>query len=105
MPVKNFIRKLIRRLQSIGRAQPASPQPRQSSGPLPTLINLLLQTYEDELTCDEFFDLLDQYAEMVQRGENAVALMPLVKRHLDLCGDCKDEYEALLRVLKASKSS
>jgi len=42
---------------------------------------------------------------MGQRGENAVALMPLVKRHLDLCGDCKDEYEALLRVLKASKSS
>jgi len=62
MPVKNFIRKLIRRLQSIGGAQAASIQSRQSSGSLQVLINLLLQTYDDELTCDEFFALLDQYA-------------------------------------------
>lgn len=105
MPEDNFNRKLIRRLQSTGRAKPASLPPRPPGSALSTLINLLMQTHEEELSCDEFFALLDQYAEMTHRGEDAAVLMPLVKRHLDLCSDCQEEYEALLRMLKASQSS
>ena len=35
------------------------------------------------------------------RGEDAGHLMPLVQQHLDLCAECREEYEALLRVLEA----
>jgi hypothetical protein len=26
--------------------------------------------------------------------------MPMVKQHLDLCGDCREEYEALLNIVQ-----
>jgi hypothetical protein len=29
-------------------------------------------------------------------------LMPIVQHHLDTCPDCREEFEALLRILKAS---
>jgi len=32
----------------------------------------------------------------VQGGDAAAELMPLAERHLDLCPDCLEEYEALL---------
>ncbi len=56
---------------------------------------------EIELDCDQVLDLLDQYAEAVQNGQDAARLMPLVSRHLDRCADCREEYEALLRILQA----
>jgi len=45
--------------------------------------------------------LLDQYAEMALRGEDPAELLPLVHYHLDMCPDCKEEYEALVRILQA----
>ena len=59
-------------------------------------------TQEIEYDCEQVYKLIDQYAEMVERGENAAALMPLVKHHLDMCIACREEYEALMRVLEAS---
>ena len=68
------------------------------------LMNMLESTEEVELSCDEVFDLIDQYAEMKLRGEDAANLLPLVKKHLDKCKDCHEEYEALVRVLEAFPS-
>jgi hypothetical protein len=61
---------------------------------------MLDQTREEEYACDEVYQLLDQYVEAVQRGEDPAQLMPLVKHHLDLCVDCHEEYEALLNILE-----
>lgn len=69
---------------------------------LERLMQMLENTEEVELSCDEVFDLLDQYAEMELSGEDAENLLPLVKNHLDKCKDCHEEYEALIRMLKAS---
>ena len=55
---------------------------------------------EDELDCDEVYALVDQYAERVARGEDAAALMPLVQEHLQRCTGCREELEALLRMMK-----
>ena len=66
------------------------------------LIKALQITEEVEYSCDEAFDLLDQYAEaIIERGDSA-ELMPLVKHHLEMCGCCREEYEALVQILKAS---
>lgn len=62
-------------------------------------------TQEIEYDCEQVYQLIDQYAEMVERGEDAAALMPLVKHHLDICIACREEYEALMRILKASTAS
>jgi len=63
---------------------------------------MLELTEENEYSCDDVFRLLDQYSEMVARGENASELMPLIKHHLDLCKDCLEEYEALMSILQAT---
>ncbi len=64
------------------------------------LLALAESASEEDLSCDEVFALVDQYAECVARGEDAAALMPLVKEHLQHCAGCQEELEALLRMLK-----
>jgi hypothetical protein len=53
-------------------------------------------------SCEEVFAVVDQYAEIEIRGEDAAKLMPLLRQHLDGCHDCCEEYEALLDVLQNS---
>jgi hypothetical protein len=62
----------------------------------------IAHTQEVELACDEVLALMDQFAEMVMRGEDVAYLMPLVQHHLDMCADCREEFEALLRILRVS---
>ena len=52
------------------------------------------------ISCDEVFAVLDEFAEAVQRGENVLLFMPLVRQHLDVCPACRDQYEMLLRMLQ-----
>lgn len=69
------------------------------------LAEMVAHTRDVEYSCDEVLVLMDQFAEMVVRGEDAVQLMPLVQHHLEMCGDCREEFEALLRILRASSIS
>ena len=68
---------------------------------LKNLIEKLSHTQEEELDCEEVFQLLDQYAEAVVRGEKPSEQLLLVAQHLEICKDCREEYEALLRVIEA----
>ncbi len=64
------------------------------------LCELAERARDEELSCDEVYALVDQYAECVARGEDAAALMPLVKEHLQRCPGCQEELEALLRMIR-----
>jgi len=66
------------------------------------LLKMIANTKEVEFSCDDVYHLLDQYSEAVVQGKNAEELMPLVEHHIDICPDCREEFEALLRVLQAS---
>ena len=68
------------------------------------LLKAITNTEEVEFSCDDVFKLIDQYAEMELRGEDAETIMPLIKRHLEMCKDCHEEYEALMQVLQAVPS-
>jgi hypothetical protein len=72
-----------------------------SSELLKAMLEMLTKTHEEELTCDEAFELLDQFVEAVARGEDVSALMPKMEQHLKLCRDCYEEFQALLRVIEA----
>jgi hypothetical protein len=78
------------------------PRPQMPPGPavMEKLLHMLAATQSHELSCDEVYAVLDQFAEAVNRGENVMAFMPLVRQHLDMCQDCRDEYEAVLRMLQ-----
>jgi hypothetical protein len=67
------------------------------------LMHLLEQTQEGLYTCQETFDLLDEYVEQVNSRQDAAILMPYVKRHLDHCPDCYEAYETLLTILETDK--
>lgn len=74
-------------------------------GVVTMLMQMLEHTDEQEYNCEETFALLDQYVELAAKDDNAAALMPLVQRHIDLCVDCKDEFQMLLRVLQSDTTS
>ena len=69
---------------------------------LKKMMRSIITTRPDEIGCDECFEHLSRFVELVLAGQPAAALMPLVQDHLDQCADCHEEYEALLRALKAS---
>lgn len=60
-------------------------------------------TRDEELDCGECHELLDRFAELHAAGRDVRALMPLVYLHLQACGDCFEEFEALRRVVAARR--
>ena len=71
-------------------------------GSLIALMQCLEKTLDNAYSCEEVFAFLDEYVELVVSDEEARQLMPLVKNHLDMCPDCRDEFEILLRILKTA---
>ena len=69
--------------------------------PMKRLLEMVVQTDEVEYDCVEAHRLLDEYADCVMRGEDAAALLPLVHKHLEMCPDCREEYEALMAILRS----
>lgn len=64
------------------------------------MLQSLAMTEEHEISCDAVYAVLDEFAEAVMHGENVLILMPLVRKHLEMCPDCREEYETLLRMLQ-----
>jgi hypothetical protein len=74
-----------------------------NSEDLDKLAQALELTREEELACDGCFEELDRFVEMELAGLDAAAGLPLVRDHLDKCGDCREEYQALLGALRAEQ--
>ena len=67
---------------------------------LKQMVRVVLSTRPHEIGCDECLDKLDRFVEMTLAGKNAAEAMPLVQDHLERCRDCREEFEALLKVLR-----
>jgi hypothetical protein len=93
----DFLKRWLRK-KSPKNASQAAMTPEAIKG----LLHKLEITHPEELSCEEAYDLIDQYAELLQNGEDAARLLPLVEHHLEMCIDCKEEFEALMRALRAS---
>jgi hypothetical protein len=65
----------------------------------------LIMTQEEEIDCEECYIHMDKFAEMLIAGEDPEKVMPLVKHHLELCGDCREEFEALSCAMAACDES
>jgi len=66
------------------------------------LVRVLARTREHEMGCDECLEQVDRFVETHLSGLNAAEAMPLVQDHLDMCVDCREEFEALLEALRAT---
>jgi predicted anti-sigma-YlaC factor YlaD len=69
------------------------------------LLNMLAMTENHEITCDDVSDVLAEFAELSQQGEDITEMMPLVEKHLHMCPDCIEEYEALMTVLESENET
>lgn len=58
-----------------------------------------------ELGCYECLDQIDQYAERVLADKEIPEALRLVEEHLKICGECREEYEALLVALRHMQAS
>ena len=77
-----------------------SPQERQKEALVQGLMTALQMTRDNELGCDEIFEVIDQYAEAIMLGVDTEQLMPLVHHHIAMCGECREELEMLLEMMK-----
>jgi hypothetical protein len=87
-------------LKQLGRGQTTSTGMSDA-----VMVDLIRYLETAELDCEQVFDVLDEYAEIEVRKEDAAQLMPLVREHLNMCSECCDEYEALLDVLAKASGS
>ena len=71
---------------------------------LQKIVSKIPVTHEGEIGCDDCFEQLHEFAELELMGKTPEAAMPLVKEHLDNCGECREEYQALLDALRELKT-
>jgi hypothetical protein len=69
------------------------------------LLGEIAETREVEIGCDECFEQVDRFVEMKLSGLNTAQAMPLVQEHLEICGECREEFEALLLALGAKEGA
>jgi hypothetical protein len=48
-----------------------------------------------EVTCDQCFELLDEYVELEFAGADADRKLPGVRAHFQGCAACREDYESL----------
>ena len=65
------------------------------------LIDLVGTTRNDPLDCDGCLEYVAEFAEAHLAGRSLSAALACVQVHLESCGWCQDEYEALLSALSA----
>ncbi len=57
-------------------------------------------TRESEIDCDQCLDKVAEFAERELTGRTIPESLESVSHHLQLCADCREEYEALQRALQ-----
>jgi Zn finger protein HypA/HybF involved in hydrogenase expression len=65
-----------------------------------TLVSLIVTTEPDQVSCDECFGQIGEFAEKSLEGKELPEGMQTIQRHLEQCPCCKGEYTALLEALK-----
>ena len=69
------------------------------------MVAQILSTRDDEIACKECYEQLDRLAELLLDRKEPQETMSLVQDHLSRCGDCREEFEALLTALRALRKS
>ena len=66
------------------------------------LIVRLLGPKDPEVSCEQCFELLDQYVELELAGEDADARLPGMRAHLEGCPACREDLESLRELVTAT---
>ena len=64
------------------------------------LLRLIGLTKDEEINCDQCHSSVAEFAEQELAGKSIPAGLATVRRHLSICAECREEYEALQRALE-----
>ncbi len=64
-----------------------------------TLMGLVVTTEPDQITCDDCFGQIGEFAEYTLAKHDPSESMRVIRRHLEQCPCCKAEYRGLLDAL------
>ena len=76
-----------------------------SSEMLKRLIRVTFVNREAAIDCDACLCQIDQFAERVLADKEVSEALILVQEHLEVCTECREEYEALLAALRGLKEA
>ena len=97
----NWLSQFLKRLTFKGERSGDGPSSATDPEVIKQMVRSIVTTRSDELGCDECFEQVDRFAEMVLDGRDAAEALPLVQDHLNRCVDCREEFEALVDALQA----
>jgi hypothetical protein len=63
---------------------------------LERLARAVADTAPEELDCDAVLGLVGGYLETIERGEDLDSELQMVRQHLSVCPECREEFDALL---------
>ena len=67
---------------------------------LKMMVRMIARTRDEEIGCEDCFAQLDRFVDQLLDGKHPEEAMPLVEHHLNICNDCKEEFQALLDALQ-----
>ena len=67
------------------------------------LIKVVAATKAEEPTCDDCLRDLAEFAERALEGRSITESLTSIERHLAMCTECREEYEALLAAIQDAK--
>jgi uncharacterized protein with PIN domain len=71
-----------------------------SKNELNALMRLVGLTKESEINCEQCLSLVAEFAERELAGKSIPESVRAVEHHLNVCAECREEYEVLQQVLK-----
>lgn len=64
------------------------------------LLRLIGLTEDQELDCNQCLLVVAEFAEHELAGKSVPEGLEMVQQHLSVCGECREEYEALKRAIE-----
>jgi len=74
---------------------------RLSSEQVGSIVKMLGLTRDREFNCSECLQHVGEFAECQLTGKPVDEVIASVEQHLALCPECREEFEALLKILKS----
>lgn len=68
------------------------------------MMRTIFNTADDDMSCDECYDQIDQYVDLLRTGQDPGEVLPKVKRHLEQCRCCEAEFRALITILEGQSA-
>jgi predicted anti-sigma-YlaC factor YlaD len=68
------------------------------------VVEAIFAVHAGEIDCEGCGAEMPRLVELVEKGEDPAILLPAVQEHLNHCRDCREEFEALLAIIKAENA-